>query len=152
MCFDWCFGTRVLPSYRDSNMPAVRDCVARKRSYTVTRFKARQFLFTRTPDPLRTRSVRRASDSVHTALSESGVPRPRLVRHCPTTPHIGNCSVECSLASAMKGSAHNATPKSTAGFHGAKSWLYRPHFGEVAWLGLPVCFEPTNASQREVGV
>src|SRR5215471_11237425 len=84
MCFDWCFGTRVLPSYRDSNMPAVRDCVARKRSYTVTRFKARQFLFTRTPDPLRTRSVRRASDSVQTAFSDSGLNWSAIVRQ----PHI----------------------------------------------------------------
>jgi len=76
MCFDWCFGTSVLPFYRDSTIPAVRDCVARKRSYTVQRFKARQFLFTRTPDPLRTRSVRRASDSVQTALVESGTRGP----------------------------------------------------------------------------
>src|SRR5215472_10178821 len=79
MCFDWCFGTRVLPFYRDSTIAAVRDCVARKRSYTYTLFKARQFLFTRTPDPLRTRSVRRASDSVQTALAESG-PRSVPVR------------------------------------------------------------------------
>jgi hypothetical protein len=34
-CFDWCFGTSVLPFYGNSTMAIVRTCAARRRSYTL---------------------------------------------------------------------------------------------------------------------
>ena len=35
MGFDWCFGTAVLSFYGNPTMSVVRDCAARKRSYTL---------------------------------------------------------------------------------------------------------------------
>src|SRR5215472_14516965 len=114
MCFDWCFGTRVLPFYRDSTIAAVRDCVARKRSYTYTRFKARQFLFARTPDPLRTRSVRRASDSVQTALAESGPNRSRFGRQVSDNPHIVPKSMDIANGHRRRHRFRSGLPKELA--------------------------------------